>query len=374
MCHKTLYRVLASILFLWNTASVSSAQFTEDLALHGFGGWVYGKTDNDNQYLAGDPDGNYEHLYFSLNLTAKPYENVAIHVQSAFNETNYGNNTGIDYAFAEWIFSDALKLRAGKVIAPFMLYTEIYDVGTLRPFFFLPPGLYRELAAEAYSGAGFTGTIFTKHDWEIHYDLYGGKLDLQPQRYASLDRREFVSFTPTVHDMLGGRLFLRSPFNGLGAGVSAFRGALHFDLDELDLSDTYTAIGASAEYISFPWLLRAEYMTQPESSKIQINIAYVEAAYRFTEHWQLASRYEFVDVSIPDVEALYPKSFLEHQELVAGINYWVTPSLVLKSSYHRVSGNRFAFPVSVTDFLGQIQRGYFDEQTNLVTFGVQFSF
>ena len=55
----------------------------------------------------------------------------------------------LDYAFGEYKFTDALKLRAGQVKQPFGLFTELMDVGTVRPFLYLPQSLYGPTAAVA---------------------------------------------------------------------------------------------------------------------------------------------------------------------------------------------------------------------------------
>jgi hypothetical protein len=39
-----------------------------------------------------------------------------------------------------------------------------------------------------------------------------------------------------------------------------------------------------------------------------------------------------------------------------------------------IDGNRLAFPETVMDYLQSLQRGSFEEQTNLILMGVQFSF
>ena len=44
-----------------------------NVAIHGFGGWAYGRTDNENRYLYGDEDGNYDEMNFSLNISAEGY-------------------------------------------------------------------------------------------------------------------------------------------------------------------------------------------------------------------------------------------------------------------------------------------------------------
>lgn len=363
--------IVLVLIFLWRLDMF--AQISENVAIHGFGGWAYGKTDNDNRYLTGNHDGSYDYINLSLNITAKPYENLCMHVQPSFNEDLDGSDVELDYAFAEWSFSDAFNLRVGKVKAPSMLYTEVYDVGTIRPFFFLPQAIYQELAAEAYKGAGVTGTVFFESGWDVVYDLYGGKLTLQSVPFLDLETFRFDSATPVVNDMVGGRLFMHTPLDGFNFGLSSYTGDVDLKIGRLDLSDRYTGVAVSAEYITGPWWIRGEYLTQQQSPKVTINTIYTEVAYQFMENWQAAIRYEIADFGIPDLDALYPESYLEHREIVLGLNYWLNPNLVFKFSCHMVEGNRFAVPETIEDYLAAMQHE-FQETTHLFVLGVQFSF
>ncbi len=351
-----------------------SAQMMGDIAIHGFGGWAYGKTDNENRYLMGTEDGNYEDVNFSLNISANPYEKLSLHIQPSYVETLDGNEVGLDYAFAEWYFSDALAFRIGKVKAPFMLATEVYDVGTIRPLFSLPQGVYQELAAEAYKGVGLTGSLYTRSGWDLQYDVYGGKLSLLPNRYINPQTFQFDTVNPEMNDLLGGRVSVQTPLTGFNTAVSAYTGNLNL-VGQENLNDHYLFLGASAEYQTDRVWLRSEYLTQQESPEVELDIAYLEAAYRVTSHWQVAARYEYLTVDVPSLASRpLPKSIYDHKEVTVGLNYWLNPNLVLKCSYHRVNGNRLAFPETVMDYLQSLQQGSFEEQTNLILIGVQFSF
>ena len=192
----------------------------------------------------------------------------------------------------------------------------------------------------------------------------------------NLQTFEFNSITPLVNDLIGGRLSLQTPITGLNMAISSFTG--NFELSNLgpSLNDRYVFIGPSLEYWSEHWKFRSEYLTQIGSSKVSLDSIYVETAYQFTEHWQLAARYEYADFEAtapPEFQAL-PSSVYEHQETALGLNYWLNPNLVFKFSYHIVDGNRLAFPDDIQEYLQRIQAGSFDETTHLVLIGTQFSF
>jgi hypothetical protein len=381
MRHTTnLYLSIVVLLLLW--IPEASAQIMSNVAIHGFGGWAYGKTDNMNRYLVGNKDGNYDNVDFALNLTANPYEKLSLHIQPSYTETSDGNEVGLDYAFAEVAFSEAIILRVGKIKVPFMLYTEVYKVGTLRPFFTLPQGVYYDATAEAYKGLGLTGSLYTFKNWEVLYDVYGGKISLQPSRVPSFQQDQVVinSVYASARDIIGGRLLVHTPIEGLSFGSAFYVGDLEFAVNGYVLEDYFVAgrtlfIGAFAEYLSDRWWVRGEAVGGRENPGATEDIAYGEVAYKLTSHWQIASRYEFVKMHLKAAELQFlPKSSNQHKEVAVGINYWLNPDVVFKLSYHHVDGNRFANPDKPEGFLEVFQKKEYAETTQLVMVGVQFSF
>jgi hypothetical protein len=94
---------------------------------------------------------------------------------------------------------------------------------------------------------------------------------------------------------------------------------------------------------------------------------YVEAARFLNPYWQVAARYDRLQVTLPDVPTPPNPSFLKHREFALGVNYWFTPEFVLKSSYSFVSGNRFA-SLAVDD------AALVAPKTRLLQVGAEFSF
>lgn len=96
-----------AVLILLSSASVFAQQ--PRVEFHGFGSWGYGNTDRNN-YLIGTPEGDYGNVEFVLNATAVLNEQLSIHSQVEWNR-RAETSTNLEYAFAEWKFSDAFRLR-----------------------------------------------------------------------------------------------------------------------------------------------------------------------------------------------------------------------------------------------------------------------
>jgi hypothetical protein len=357
---------------------LAAQDLSDHVTIHGFASWGYGRT-NVNNYLTGTEDGNYRQGQFSLNATAALGERLTVVAQPSFSQ---GAEEGVsavslDYAFAQWKVSDALKIRMGKVQQPFGIYTEILKVGTLRPFFSLPQSLYGPsgMATDGLTGVGLSVSSPAGKPWGVTADVYGGGIDLT-EFLVPIDINRGDTLGPPEdlenevnRDVVGLRVVVRTPVPGLSVGGSAFTGVA----EEGGVKNRNTVFGFQAEYLTDVWSVRAEYAHDTEGQKYIINAGYVEAAYRITPQWQVAARWDRFQNSLPGFPSPIFPALIRHRDWAAGVAYWLNPNLVLKAAYHDVSGNRFAGP-DVADYLPQADAGTLNPKTHLVEIGAQFSY
>ena len=351
------------------SALPAGAQEAQPVHLHGFGSWAYGNTDA-NTYLSGLPDGNYREGAFALDLSANVGERLRIVSQIEVRDTVEDSEIELDYAFAEWRFSDRITLRAGKVKQPFGISTEVFDVGTLRPFLTLPQAVYGPVGiiAEAYQGVGFTGS-FPVSSWRLAYDVYGGGIVnvVLPTPEAFLEGEPLLGVEEvTNRDVIGGRIVAETPVPGLSFGASAYTGI------EVG-SNRRTVGGIQAEYLTDKWSVRTEYAHETVEEDLDVDGFYAEVAYRITPRWQVAGQYGRSTTELTEVDVTTGQSLLDHEERAIGLNYWFSHGLVFKLGYHQVDGNRLALP-DPEELAALVNSGELRTRTNLVEFGVQFSF
>lgn len=359
------------------------AQDSSTIDIHGFGGWAYGKTDG-HKYSLGREDGEYDNAEFALNISAKPVDRLSLVAQIRMDSGGDEKEADLDYAFAEWKFTDAARVRAGRVKHPFGIYGEVFDVGTVRPFYTLPQSLYgaNGFTARAYNGAGITGN-FAAGRWGLQYDVYGGQIegDFETPGLLSTVKELFaepaITFGYRVEDSYGGRLNIAAPIDGLTFGVSGYTGQAHTDLSEVD-TDQRDVYAAHAEYTRSGFAIRAEAGHLKNGSDFEIDSGYLETSYRIGDHWQIAARWDQLDVGLPTTNiSKLPKIFpqlLEHREASLGLSYWFTESFVVRGSFHRTDGNRFAFPETGDQVKAALATDTLERETNMVLVGAQFSF
>jgi hypothetical protein len=368
------------------TTNTHAQTTTEKISIHGFGGWAYAKT-NGNLYSIGNHEGNYNHFEFALNIAAYPIENLSIHAQPTWETQTNILLADVDYVFANWHFSDALNLRIGKVKSPFGLYSEIYHVGTLRPFIILPQSNYGSpgIVQKSYNGIGITGLRYIKNDWGIEYDIYAGQMELEPMRadrFSVNPGYEGVILNVFFSKIIGGRITTILPIDGLSFSMAGTFGDMQFkdqgeEIEDFPITDKHYIYSLNLEYMSYRWWFRGEYLNfdRYNGADIEINCAYAETAFRFLKKWQITALYDWLEVTNKMDEFPLPDHvlpLLNHEEWAFGLNYWFSPNFVLKCSYHFIEGNVFADPgrSMVQVFFG----ADYKKKTELILFGAHFSF
>lgn len=364
------WMALAALLALL-PAAAGAIDLTDKVHLSGFGHWQYGKTDGNDLGNATE-EGDYDDGSFALSLSAQVSD--PIRVAGQFH-LDFDGEADLDFAFAEYFISDAAKVRAGMVKQPFGISTEVFRVSTLRNFGDLPRSLYGPIGvvSEGLKGMAFSG----RRDfasWAVSYDVYGGELNpfndsLNDRLLEGDDDDDTEGEIEDAHyrDVLGIRGVLETPVDGLSAGISAYRGT-----EEEDDRSVET-VGTDLRFFRGAWDVRAEYFyQQPESGEVEQDGFYLEVARRFGERWQVAGRYETLDVSLisADLAPFVGDPRLEHEEIAAGLSYWLSPNLVFRTSVSQIEGLRFATAPESDD----TAEAEAEEDTQLFTFGVDFSF
>jgi hypothetical protein len=371
MSHVSQLRGLALCIALFAAGAVSGMPLEDGkFFINGYGRLSTGKS-WDNSYLGANEDVGLHDLGSTLMFRALPVEGLTLNTQFSFEKasTSADFKPGVDYAFAEWAFSDKLRLRAGRNQLPLGLYSEIYDVGTLRPFNQLPQGSYgnSSIGTENYDGLGLTGRIGLTDEWSVEYDAYGGFLDLKDLLSAAC-----TTSAQCVRPVqaAGGRVALGTPVEGLRFTTSGYFARDPQKTLELDEHLVRGVVGLGAEYLGEALWVRAEFFGL-FSKYADTRSGYLELAYFLTQHWQVAGRLEGSRTWLPFPMPAEVLTAFRHREAAAGVNYWVTPGFVFKLSFHNVLGNRFAQPLPNPDG-SPITR--LEPHTRMVSLGTQFSF
>jgi hypothetical protein len=369
-------------------AAPAAAQSTDQVSLQGFGGWAYARTSDENTWAyAATQQGEWANYDFGLNLAARPIDKVAIRAQAFWGENLRGQKVDLDYVFAEWTKSPAFKVRGGKVLAPFGLYSEIYDVGTLRPFLYLPQ-IYQGrlgLVPKSYLGAGITGSHPLGSEWEVGYDLFGGEMIFEPFQTPRINGFDPSTGLPTFEtqelqlsgrQMVGGRILVASPIRGLDFGSTViYAGDVKVRTPEGEripyyATDDATLVNARVQYQKGPFAVRGEWFGAL-ARDADVKSWYVETSCKLTRHLQVAFQYEKMDLDLPPTEDSIPPPLQYSRSYGLAVNWWLGPAVVVKVDGYHLDGNLVARPeLAVADYL----QGTLEGTTNVFVSGLQFSF
>jgi hypothetical protein len=360
---------LAACLFASSGAASGIELADGKLSINGAGGAAFAISANnelDTNALIATTGGNFHNAEFNLAIAARLTPQITIASQLFFDDIGTGE-AGLDWTFVEVAFARSFKLRVGKIKLPLGISRETEAIGTLRPFYSLPEVVYGPtgVSSESYFGAGITGELFNERSWALSYDLFAGSTSLATIEPFDRLRGPLVPGTVTaiddddVNGLLGGRLILGTPVDGVSFRVSGYRGSVE--------GSSMSALLLSFDLEGDRWLVRAEaYRFQEDSLS---HGAYLEVARFVTSEIQIALQLQGMRThaqGVPDGSSL-----LWHESAALGLNYWFTPGMVMKAALEGVRGNRLAFPRQLDDAL---LAGPLSEETVMFTLGTQFSF
>ena len=377
----------ASVLWLIAATPLLGADLSDKISIHGYGGWAAGASD-PYPYLAGRGEGDpeVENVEASLLVSARPSDKLRIvfapfwATQQVEGETE--EVAEIELAFAEWDYSEALRFQIGRSRLPFGIYTEIFDIGTLRPLYDLPQAIYGHtgFVTEFYDGFGLGGRRSLASGWDLTYDLYlgGAEFETDEPFEAVLEEGDGggdEEGESNIEALTGFRIDA-STASGVSFGVSAFAGEPEAAGDQATASSPswgdYRSYGVHLEVERGDWVLRSEFGRHDED-EFNNTAGYLELSYRLDPRWQLAARYDHADAQFVEDLPETADSLLRHREAALGLNYWFDSNLVLRLSYHAIDGNLFTHPDHET-LVEQVANGELDDSSSLILFGAQFSF
>jgi hypothetical protein len=348
---------------------------SQPVDIHGFGSWAYGRT-RGNMFLDATPLGEFRNVSMALNISKRVGDELSIHAQGEIHEGRDDTETELDFAFADYKLSDHLSFRVGQVKHPFGIYTEIFDVGTLRPFIDLPQGFYGPVGfvGESYRGIGLSG-LKELGSWSIVYDAYAGGNEIEksavPELYYFGESRDFVpeeTERQSTRDVLGGRIVFRTPIQGFTFGASSYTGVLNEPA-----SNRRVVVAGQIGYRSNTVTLESEIAYEDQAQDEHAKGGYVLGAYRVSPEWQVAAQFDLLKNEFYGADPTSAPSLQDHREMAFGLSRWMSRAFVLKAEYHHVSGNRFAMPLP-EDLAETIAAGELRLTTHLFKFGAQFSF
>lgn len=385
----------------------------ENVAIHGFGnygaGWTRVREHNSNDFLYGDRNGEFGFVNFSMRELVQPIPELRFSAGQSFSFEDGQLKIELDLAGAQWTPNRWFSLRAGRILSPFGVYTEVFRVGTLRPFGVLPTSIYANAGAitQSYDGIELAFTLETETGWRARLAVIGGRAEISRDFGIARVAEANFNFPPgtiqskvTMDLMLGAQLVLDTPIDGLGFayGVAGSTRPYSDVLASSAIAENWNNVVmvGSAYYLGDELELRAEFAYRHNRDRdatgdvartlLRNYGLYVEAAYRVHENVQVGVRFERTLQQLANEDALFVRrdmmgtvlqdyrSILYGNDIGAVVSYWWSRDFVMKLEYHFIDGNRFAHPNSEALYTLVREARPLAKQTHFIGFTSAFSF
>jgi hypothetical protein len=281
---------------------------------HGFvsQGFLYSSQYN---YLGNSSQGSFKFTEAALNASFNPLPRTRISAQAfTYDVGDAGKyDVVLDYAQAEYTFSDYFGVRAGRIRRSQGIYNDIQDVDVARTFVLLPQGIYDARWRDFYAsldGGEFFGTLPLRQAGSLSYEVYGGMVNPSLDGGAANQIRD--SLPPSGHldsvdsaAEFGGQLWWNTPVDGLRFGVAGgvvpvftFNTTIQTPGGSIHLNDRTEALFEqySAEYLWKAWTFQSElyfrdYYPKSAAPDTHLFTWYGSAAYRFNKWFEAGGYY-----------------------------------------------------------------------------------
>ena len=319
-----------------------------DLQLRGFADLIGTQT---NSRLALSTINNGAHLTLDsetrigLNLSSDLGNNLSFAGQLLAQ----GNDSGQYSLNALWIFAnykpiEGLTLRFGRQINPIFLYSEQFDVGFTYIWTRLPAVVYGILPVNAFSGLSVIYSYFINR-LQLRTQIYGGAGDTDVETATA-------SIKSSANDLMGFETTLSADHFKVRLGYTSYHpsGKMTLISGGAPIPLTfghYKMASAGVQFDYSKFLISTEYAhSESESPLIHTGAGgYASVAYRvlprltpyltFGREGNLSgSLYQFPDSTVSTTQ------LIQEDNYIAGINFKLTPSAIVKLEYMRVE-NRY---------------------------------
>jgi len=172
-----------------------------------------------------------------------------------------------DWGFYQFNISDNTWIKAGKILRPFGIYSEISDVSVLLPFYQATYTLYFDgnFTSKAYDGAAFFHDFNLSEDWNLSVELFAGQYKFNEwyiiNNPITGERQELIG-TVDARNSFGLWSWLNTPHEGIrfgfGGSQADFKNGIQYSQNGLVGPEKTRIWHVSLDITKDSWYLRNE--------------------------------------------------------------------------------------------------------------------
>lgn len=354
--------------------------------IHSFGSQGFAYSNQNNYLTMKTSDGSFAMTDGGVNIATALTDKFRVGAQAYVRKVGMlgKGRVTLDWAVADYKFTDWIGVRAGKVKTTFGLYNDTQDMEFLHTWAIMPQSMYPlDLRAStiAHVGADVYGTLKLKKFGEVSYTAYiGSRPDdktggyyyglqgagISTQKITSNQAGADVRFTNQVKGLTFGASFLNSPAH-LVATIKSGSYTAPLDLTTVDHRNSFYA-----NYKIGNLSLDGEYSRQTSAYSTgggaDARGWYAAAAYRINKRLELGtyhSRY------IPDAQLSKDPATNHIFDTVAAARIDVSRYIDVKVEGHFIDG--YGSPYSFRGFYPQENTTGIKPKTNMLVLRMGFN-
>jgi len=368
--HPAARLALVSIAAALAGSPLIAAVSVGDVQVGGFFSQGYLTTSNDVNYPAETSGGTADFRETALNASMPIGSKLRIGAQVfEYRLGDYGDDRIVlDWASIDYNVAPEFGVRAGRVKKPRGLYNEALDLDLVRPFVFLPMGVYdprlRDFNA-SFDGGMLYGSLEAGKSGSFDYKAFYGTADISTKEGSGVADylRNAGIFEPTDADLdatYGAWLFWNTPVAGLRVGLSysvldtVVSSGPFMPMPVLEGSielPEYKNMIFSVEYLKDDWTFAAEYGRDWGDARIQVpgigldNLGetesvtwYLSAARRINERFEVGAYYSYF--SAETAPAGEPDS---QGDIAMSLRFDINEHVLVKLEGHYIDGQAHVF-------------------------------
>ncbi len=278
----------------------------DEIDIHGFISQGYLQSDKYNFQSNDTEEGTFEYNEIGINFTTSLTDSLRLGIQFfAYDFGELGNDDIIvDYALAEYRYTNWLGIRVGKIKKPIGIYNQSRDVDAARTCVLLPSSIYHEYYRDVQlssKGIGIFGSLPWGFDYQLNYGVFeifpdGGILKKMSNTFKSFD---VTAFSGDPKPSYTTQINYRTPLRGLILSAVAYNNDMDVEstVGEMNLKTKDYILSMEYEYKNF--IFSTEYRggttTFTLESFLELELSdqayYLNFRYRFNDFFELGTYY-----------------------------------------------------------------------------------
>ncbi len=305
--------IIILIILLFFSCQVFASDEYGQVDIHGFISQGYLKSSDYNFYYAETEDGTFQFNEMGITFSTELTDSLRLGMQFLAKDLGVVGNDEItiDWAFADYQYSNWLSARIGKMKIPYGIYNARRDIDFTRTTIFLPSSVYHENYRETQltsKGIGIYGILPGNFEYQAIYGMYnitkdGGVALKLKKSLTGYDPSAKITGTDIEPAGLASVRW-NTPLEGLSIGSML----IDFDFDinatlplagiDVIMETTGFARIYSIEYFYENLVLSVEHMNRLDQVNMSLlnfrketEAYYISATYRFADWFETAIYY-----------------------------------------------------------------------------------